>query len=153
MSLYDRKTGPMSTLPMDQLEVTVRVTCTWSLWTNRRKEFRSCDHSLPIRDQSPGQETTLDQLETSIQVTWSLWTNQRPRRRNVLGSAPHSEFRLRNKWIEWVKQCINSPFINRIRTDTRCIYYCHHHPWLRTNWLSIGLSRTPHDWILSKPNT
>ena len=67
-------------------------------------------------------------------------------------STPHSEFRLRlrNKWIEWVRQCIISKTSSIKYRQTQDLFLsiaivtsgrvC-------VNWFSIDLSPSPHDWI------
>ena len=67
-------------------------------------------------------------------------------------STPHSEFRLRlrNKWIEWVRQCIISKTssIKYRQTQDLFLSIAIVTPGrVRVNWFSIDLSPSPHDWI------
>lgn len=68
------------------------------------------------------------------------------------GSTPHSEFRLRlrNKWIEWVRQCIISKTSSIKYRQTQDLFLSIAivtSGRVRVNWLSIDLSPSAHDWI------
>ena len=67
-------------------------------------------------------------------------------------STPHSEFRLRlrNKWIEWVRQCIISKTSSIKYRQTQDLFLSIAivtSGRVRVNWFSIDLSPSPHDWI------
>lgn len=67
-------------------------------------------------------------------------------------STPHSEFRLRlrNKWIEWVRQCIISKTSSIKYRQTQDLFLSIAivtSGRVRVNWFSIDLSPSAHDWI------